>query len=56
MDTIGSSREGWIAIIPITVMILIVIYIVGGPTQFVHLVSQWSEDVVQSVGNWIKHL
>jgi hypothetical protein len=56
MDATGTPREGWMAIIPLTVMILIVMYIVGGPLQFVNLVTQWSEDIVHSVGNWVKHL
>jgi hypothetical protein len=56
MDTAGNPREGWMALIPLTVMLLIVMYIVGGPREFINLVAQWSEDVVQSVGNWVQHL
>ena len=56
MDVSGSSREGWMTFVPLTVLLFIVIYVMGGPTQFVNIVAQWSSDVISSVFNWIKHL
>lgn len=42
--------------IPLTVLLFIVIYVMGGPEQFINTVAQWSMDVVTYVGSWIKHL
>jgi|SoiMethySBSTD1v2_1073268.scaffolds.fasta_scaffold2251965_2 hypothetical protein len=56
MDASGSTREGWMTFIPVTVLLFIVMYVVGGPAQFVNLVAQWSSDVITSVLNWFKHL
>jgi hypothetical protein len=42
--------------IPVTVLLFIVVYVMGGPTQFVNLVAQWSADVITYVVSWIKHL
>lgn len=56
MDTSGSTREGWMTFIPVTVLLFIVMYVMGGPAQFVNLVAQWSADVINSVFSWIKHL
>jgi hypothetical protein len=56
MDVSGSPREGWMTFVPLTVLLFIVIYVMGGPTQFVNIVAQWSSDVINSVFSWIKHL
>jgi hypothetical protein len=42
--------------VPLTVLLFIVVYVMGGPAQFANVVAQWSMDVINSVGNWIKHL
>ena len=56
MDASGSTREGWMTFIPVTVLLFIVMYVMGGPGQFVNVVAQWSTDVITYVVNWIKHL
>ena len=56
MDASGSTREGWMTFIPVTVLLFIVMYVMGGPAQFVNLVAQWSADVITSIVNWIKYL
>jgi len=56
MDASGSTREGWMAFVPITVLLFIVMYVMGGPAQFMNLVAQWTFDLVSSIANWIKHL
>lgn len=56
MDISGSTREGWMAFIPAVVLVLIVVYVLGGPAQFMNLVSQWSEDITTSVVKWVRHL
>lgn len=56
MDASGSTREGWMTFIPLTVLLFIVMYVVGGPTQFVNLVVQWTTDIVNSVTSWVRNL
>ena len=56
MDASGSTREGWMIFIPVTVLVFIVMYVMGGPAQFVNVVAQWSADVINYVMNWIKYL
>jgi hypothetical protein len=56
MDASGSTREGWMTFIPVTVLLFIVMYVLGGPAQFLNLISQWTVDVVTSIVNWVKHL
>ena len=56
MDVSGSPREGWMTFIPVTVLLFIVIYVMGGPAQFISVVVGWTTDLVTHVLNWIKHL
>lgn len=56
MDTSGSSHEGWMIVVPLTVLVLIVMYVFGGPVAFVNTVSYWATDFVGTVASWIKHL
>lgn len=56
MDASGSTREGWMAFIPLAVLVFIVIYVMGGPTQFVNVMAQWSMDIIHAVVSWVKDL
>ena len=56
MDVSGSPHEGWMTFVPLTVLVLIVVYVVGGPVAFVNTVSYWATEVVASVANWVKYL
>ena len=56
MDTSGSTREGWMTFVPVTVLLFIVMYVMGGPVNFVNVIAQWSMDFVSYVAGWIKHL
>jgi len=42
--------------VPVAVLLFIVMYVVGGPAQFVNLVAQWSMDVIQVIADFFKHL
>ena len=44
------------AFVPLAVLVLIVMGVVGGPLQFMNLVSQWSSDIASSVVRWVRHL
>ena len=56
MDASGSAREGWMAFIPLTVLLFIVMYVMGGPAQFVNVVAYWITDMASYVVSWLKHL
>ena len=56
MDASGSAREGWMTFIPLTVLLFIVMYVMGGPAQFVNTVAYWTTEMANSVLNWVKHL
>jgi hypothetical protein len=56
MDASGSTREGWMIFVPLTVLLFIVSYVLGGPVQFVNVVAQWTGDVTTSILNWVKQL
>jgi hypothetical protein len=56
MDVSGSPREGWMTFVPLMVLLFIIVYVLGGPTQFMNLIAQWLTDVVSVVMSWLKHL
>jgi hypothetical protein len=56
MDASGSSHEGWMTALPVTVLVLIVMYVVGGPVAFVNTVSYWATEFIGAVVSWIKYL
>jgi uncharacterized protein involved in cysteine biosynthesis len=56
MDASGTSREGLMTFIPLTVLLFIVIYVMGGPAQFISVVVHWVTDVINYAGSWIRHL
>lgn len=56
MDATGSPREGWMAFVPLTVFLFIVLYVLGGPEHVMNLIVQWTMDIVASVTNWVRHL
>jgi hypothetical protein len=43
-------------IVPLTVLVLIVIYIVGGPVAFVSTISDWGAELFDGIVRWIKYL
>lgn len=42
--------------VPVTVLLFIVMYVMGGPANFVNVVAQWSADVITYIFSWIKYL
>jgi len=54
MDVSGKPYEGWMAAIPLAVLILFVVATMGGPTEFVNTVSLWFGDLSHYVARWIK--
>ena len=43
-------------VIPVSVFIFIVVVALGGPDNFFRTIALWGEDVIKTVGTWIKHL
>ena len=56
MRTSGASNEGWMTVVPLAVLILTMIYVMGGPDQFANTVGNWATDAVGAVSVWLKHL
>ena len=56
MDTSGKPREGWMMIIPGTVLVLFVVVAMGGPVRFVNTLAMWGEDFLTAVMSWLKNL
>jgi uncharacterized protein involved in cysteine biosynthesis len=56
MEISGAPNEGWMIFVPVTVLVLIVVYVLGGPVQFVNTVSHWLSDVVSAAASWLRHL
>jgi hypothetical protein len=38
------------------VLVLIVVYVLGGPSQFVNTVSDWAVDGAGAVAHWLRQL
>lgn len=56
MDPTGRPREGWMAIVPLTIFVLFVVLALGGPVNFVNTVSLWVGDLATAVAGWVKDL
>ena len=56
MDASGCTREGWMIFVPVTVLSFIVMYVMGGPAQFMNVVGQWTEEAISSISRWAKYL
>jgi hypothetical protein len=55
MRTSGQSHEGWMSLIPLTVLLFIVMVALGGPEAFVNTVSNYATDIVTYTASWIRH-
>jgi len=56
MEVSGTPHEGWMTFVPLTVLLLIVIYVMGGPVPFVNTLSYWAADAVGVVTSWLRYL
>jgi len=55
MSTIsGQSHEGWMALIPLTVLLFIVVVVLGGPEAFVNTIGSFAIDAIAYGTNWLK--
>ncbi len=43
-------------LVPLSVFILFVIFVLGGPTSFINVLSNWAYEVATYLGRWIRSL
>ena len=55
MRTSGQSHEGWMSVIPLTVLIFIVTVALGGPEAFINTVAGFATDAIAYTASWIRH-
>jgi hypothetical protein len=56
MQISGKAREGWMTVIPLSVLLFTVIVEFGGPSAFMSIVSRWVIDTFAYVTLWLKYL
>ena len=56
MRTSGQSHEGWMSLIPLSVLLFIVMVALGGPDAFVRTVTTFATDAITYVASWIRNL
>ena len=56
MDTSGKPHEGWMALIPLTVLVAIVMVALGGPEAFMNTLRDWTTDLLGTAEGWVKSL
>ena len=56
MRTSGQSHEGWMAFIPLSVLLFIVLFALGGPEALVRTITTFAVDAMTSVSRWVRHL
>ncbi len=56
MRTSGQSHEGWMALIPLSVLLFIVMVALGGPDTFVRTVTTFAADVITHGSRWLRSL
>jgi hypothetical protein len=53
-STSGQSHEGWMSLIPLSVLLFIVMVALGGPEAFVNMVASFATDAMIYTAHWIK--
>jgi hypothetical protein len=53
-STSGQSHEGWMSIIPLSVLLFIVMVALGGPESFVNVVTSFASDAMTYTARWVK--
>ena len=56
MQTSGQSHEGWMSLIPLSVLLFIVMVALGGPDGFVHTVGSLASDAITYIARLIRNL
>lgn len=56
MRTSGRSHEGWMSLIPLSVLLFIVVVAFGGPEAFMRIVASFASDAMAFTASWIRQL
>jgi len=54
-STSGQAHEGWMALIPLSVLLFIVMVALGGPEAFVNTVASLATDAMTYTASWIRN-
>lgn len=52
MRTSGAGREGWMTAIPVTILVLVAVFIAGGPEDLLRTMERSLEKVV----DWVSQM
>ncbi len=47
--TSGAGREGWMTAIPLAILFVFVLYVTGGPHDFLRLMERTAEAMLQRI-------
>jgi hypothetical protein len=53
-STSGQSHEGWMSIIPLSVLVFIIMVALGGPESFVRTVTTFASDAMTYTARWVR--
>ena len=56
MRTSGQSHEGWMTLIPLSVLLFIVMVALGGPDAFVRTITTFAADAITYGSRWLRSL
>ena len=56
MRTSGQSHEGWMALIPLSVLLFIVMVALGGPEALVRTITTFAAEAVTHGSRWLQSL
>ena len=56
MQTSGKPTEGFMTLVPLTIIVVVVIFALGGPTEFMRDVTGWMRDLSGFLGRWVRTL
>jgi hypothetical protein len=42
--------------VPLTVLVLIIVYVLGGPTAFMNTLSSWVVEILSGAAQWLRQL
>ena len=56
MRTSGQSHEGWMALVPLSVLLFIFAVALGGPDAFVRTITTFATDAITYGSRWLRSL
>ena len=55
MRTSGQAHEGWMSLIPLSVLLFIVMVALGGPESFGNTVASYATEMITFTARWIRN-